>query len=1176
MEIADVSIGGTESSLRRDLANRKWGRMRSIVAGLVLILLASLAASGQDSGVITGSVRDNSGAAIPNATVTSSNESGTLSRTTVSNSDGEYSVPGLPAGTYDLTITASGFRTFEAKGVVLRVAQKSRVDATLAVGSVNESITVQGEGVAQVETESSEVAGTITGTQIAKLQMNGRVFTSLVGLQPGVADPTEGDEQQTGSFSGVSASINGGRSEYSNWQVNGGDNQDNGSNGTLVVYPNVDAISEVRVLESSYGAQYGKNGSGTVEVETKSGTKAFHGDLFYYGRNDFFNARSYFADPTAPKPSYKRHDFGYTVGGPVFIPGHYNNDKSKTFFFWAQEWRRQKDPTDYTIGVPSDAERRGDFSYTCQANPTSCPSIGSQIPIDPNSALLLALIPHANTFPTSNGVIFPTYQASVSNPTQSREELLKIDHNINSKTRATFSYIHDSYLQETPYTGWGSGSFATFGTNRKGPGVSIVARLTAQLSPTLLNEFVFGYTSNSLTFTDNGPWKRSSYPGLFANSVFPNNFGGKVSAFSVNDSNQGFGFSVDPSFAPWVNSDPTYSYRDNVSKIIGKHSLQFGAYFQAAQKNEDQGAETQGLLNFNNLGSSVTSGNGFADFLMGKIQSFYQESRQVKYYQRYKIVEAYLQDDWRIAPKLTLNLGFRASLFGTYRERYKQATNFNPNTFNSSAAPAIDPNTGAFISGSAANPFNGLVECGGPGGSAAASVPGGLFPNASVGGSPYAGCLKEHLFNPAPRIGFAYDPFGDGQMSIRGGYGIFYEHTNGTEGNTEGLEGNPPQFLNVTQTNINGFANIGGGGSGLQLFPSSDISIPNKAVWPYIQQWHFDVQKAIPGKTVLVVAYVGSKGTHLTTQRDMNQLYPLPLSQNPYKPGEAIGPNDCSTGTTPSGVQVTGQALIHLNVACGADPTVAGYRPFAAYNSIFRFDPAASSIYHSLQVSARRTTGSLTYSLAYTYSHSIDNASKRADEGIVNGYDPASARASSNFDQRHILNLSYFYELPFFKGKGARQALLGGWALSGITLLQTGQPFSVGYGNDNAGVKNGNGVGSFLDLVGNPHSPSAVKQYNGKPVLFNPAAFAIPRGLTFGNSGRNSLTYPFRTNFDLALFKSFLVGEAKAFEFRWEAFNVFNHHQFNAVDTTITDPGFLAPTGGHSSRIVQYSLKFIF
>src|SRR3981081_656876 len=387
--------------------------MRSIVKRLVVILGVSLAAWAQDTSVISGSVRDHSGAASPNATVMSSNESGTLTRTTVSNSDGEYSVPGLPAGNYDLSISANGFRTFEVKGFVLRVAQKARVDAVLSVGSVSESITVQGQGVAQVETQSSEVAGTVTGTQIAKLQRNGRVFTSLVGLQPGVADPNEGDEQQTGSFSGVSPSINGGRSRYSNGQgnwrrepgkggqgpVQGGDAQEHGSNGPLVVSPNADASAEVRVLESSYGAQYGKNGSGTIEVETKSGTKSFHGDFFYYGRNDFLNARSYFADPAAQKPPYKRNDFGYTIGGPVFIPSRYNSDRSKTFFFWAQEWRRQKDPTDYTVGVPSDAERSGDFSYTCAVNPASCPSLGSSVPIDPNSALLLPLIPHANRFP---------------------------------------------------------------------------------------------------------------------------------------------------------------------------------------------------------------------------------------------------------------------------------------------------------------------------------------------------------------------------------------------------------------------------------------------------------------------------------------------------------------------------------------------------------------------------------------------------------------------------------------------------------------------------------------------------------------------------------------------------------------------------------------------------------
>jgi hypothetical protein len=431
-------------------------------------------------------------------------------------------------------------------------------------------------------------------------------------------------------------------------------------------------------------------------------------------------------------------------------------------------------------------------------------------------------------------------------------------------------------------------------------------------------------------------------------------------------------------------------------------------------------------------------------------------------------------------------------------------------------------------------------------------------------------------------------------MSIRAGYGIFWEHANGSEASTEGLQGNLPYVQNATQTNISGYANIGGGGGGVLLFPGSPVSIPNQVKWPYVQQWHLDVQKEIPGKTVLTVAYVGSKGTHLTTQTDANQLHYFgdpPFNQpNPFGPGQTLAStNGCanqpySAGQTAPGttLPLTAQTAANLNVACGVNPTVAGYRPLPGYNSIFRFEQAADASYNSMQVTARRTLGGLTYSLAYTYSHSIDDASFRAESAIVDGYFPHRARASSNFDQRHILNLSYYYELPFFKSGGLTHSLLGGWSISGITLFQTGQPFSVTYGNDNAGVANGDGLGSFLDLVpgqdphGTPPPPSPGAP--PRPLLFNPSAFAVPRALTFGNSGRNFLNFPFRTNFDMGFFKSFHIQESKAFEFRFEAFNIFNHLQINGVDTNISDINtfFLRPTGWHSPRIMEGSLKFVF
>ena len=304
----------------------------------MLALSLPLFASAQDTGSLSGTVSDKSGAAIAGADVTISDLGGSINRVTITNSDGVYVVAGLPGGTYDIIVTSKGFQKYQAKSVVLQVAQKARVDVVLVVGSVTEEVIVQGENVAQVDTQSAELGGTVTGKQITQLQLNGRNFVQLATIVPGVSNQTGQDEGAVGVNGSVAFSFNGGRTEYNNWELDGGDNMDNGSNSTLNVYPSIDAIAEVKVLTSNYGAQYGRNASGTVEVETKSGTNKFHGDVYYFGRNDVFNARNFF-DPAGSTPKYKKHDFGYTIGGPVFIPNHYNSNKQKTFFFWSQEWR---------------------------------------------------------------------------------------------------------------------------------------------------------------------------------------------------------------------------------------------------------------------------------------------------------------------------------------------------------------------------------------------------------------------------------------------------------------------------------------------------------------------------------------------------------------------------------------------------------------------------------------------------------------------------------------------------------------------------------------------------------------------------------------------------------------------------------------------------------------------
>src|SRR5438309_3091077 len=448
-------------------------------------------------------------------------------------------------------------------------------------------------------------------------------------------------------------------------------------------------------------------------------------------------------------------------------------------------------------------------------------------------------------------------------------------------------------------------------------------------------------------------------------------------------------------------------------------------------------------------------------------------------------------------------------------------------------------------------------------------------------------------------------------MAIRGGYGIFYEHTNGNEGNTESLEGTPPLVLSPVQNNIDGYGAIGGA---IQL-PLAVKSIPSKAIWPYVQQWHLDVQKELPSNVVATVSYVGSKGTHLTLQRNLNQLFPVPLSQNPYTAGEAIGPQityssgtkasaDCGledplTGsffqdsfgvptqaTTPSGAsvpyQTNGQGVpigpaANLGVAgCGVNANLLRLLP--GYGDITRLEDTANSVYNALQISARRTVGGLNLSVAYTYSHSIDDSSDRFDSNFVDSYNPKSSRASSNFDQRHILNVSYLYELPIFKKPGAAHVALGGWQVSGLIGVQTGTPFSVTNGtdfSDAAGVANGVGSGSFADKVGDPRS-GVTRGSDVGPRLYNPDAFAAPQGLTFGHSGRNSLTNPRRTNFDMSLFKRFAIKESAAFEFRWDLFNIFNHTQFNGIDGSLGSSTFLEATGAHRARTMQFGAKLVF
>jgi len=1165
--------------------------LRTLLPTLILLAPTLFA---QGTGSITGTVRDNTGAVLAKADVTLTNTGTRTPLKTTTNADGEYLFAAVPPGTYDLAISAVGFNTYVASGIVLTVSQRARVDATLAIGEVKTTVTVEAAAATQVETESSEVSGVVTGKEVTGLVLNGRNYTQLISLTPGVSNQTGQDEGTVGVYGNVSWSVNGGRNEYNNWELDGGDNMDNGSNDTLNVYPSVDAIAEFKVLTSDYGAQYGRNGSGTIEVVTKSGGKDFHGDAYEFLRNNDFNARNFFL---ANVPEYKKNDFGYTIGGPVYIPHHYNTSKDKTFFFWSEEWHKDRLPADFNNQVPSNEERQGIFSDVCPAagsavNTTAYPNCpvnpatkayypNNTVPIDPNAQAMLGMIPA----PTTGSGADSFFTASTVTPTNWREELVRIDQNFSDTERFFFHYIHDSWNTITPTSLWSGDTFPTEQTNFVGPGTSFTAHMASNLSPTLLNEFTFSYTADHIFLTPSGYWQRPST--MTMTSLFNNGYDGKLPGVQIdNGAPYGGGFTADVGGnAPWNNANPTYTFRDQIAKIWGSHNVYIGAYISLAQKNEDGGSELGGYLNFSDT-SPVTTGNAWADFLVGRIANYSQVNQQLKYYYRDKVFEPYIQDDWHVSKKLTLNLGLRMSGFGAYTNRYNEFYNFFQSAYSPANAPQIDVTgnitgvQGDLVPG-VGNPYDGMVACG-------------------IGGYPNS-CSKGHFMNWAPRFGFAFDPTGQGKWAIRGGYGIFYEHLNGNEG-ISGLEGNPPGVLNPTLYNIIGYTNIGGQG----LSGTTGITTYSTQIhYPYVQQWHFDVQHDIAKDTVLSVAYVGSKGTHLSWQRDINQLQPV--TNNPFQSGQPLTATQCNTVTNPwtsavsgviNGQTVTGVTAQDLAVACGlsaADP----YRPYTGYNNITLIEQGANSIYNALQVSGHRNAKYAQFTLAYTWSHSFDDSSDRYDGSFLNSYNMEMTRASSNFDQRQILNVGYQFDAPFFADtKKLTGKLLGGWHWSGLFTAQAGTPFNVVANTGNglipgAGVGNGTGTNAFANVIGNPNAaPPVINAANViGPLLYNPAAFAAPTGLTFGDASRNILNNPGRWNLDTGLFKNFFVNERAGFQFRAEAFNVFNHTQWSGINNSIScyggsnnsagDPSclgqsFLHPNGAHNPRILQLALKFLF
>jgi Carboxypeptidase regulatory-like domain/TonB-dependent Receptor Plug Domain len=1156
--------------------------LRAALVVLSVLLFFHLASAQSDLGVISGYIKDSTGATVPKAKVTVTNQTG-LERTATTNDSGYYTITNLPPGFYSFSVEAAGFKKYQSTTNKLDPSANLSIDATLTVGAASETVEVTGTATA-LQTETASVQKDVTREQIDALELNGRNPIYMASLVPGA---------RGGNLASLNFNFTQGPSNFNgsrNWEnlitYDGAPATRTRANGTSLGAADVDSVSEIQVLTADYSPEYGRTSGGQIRIITRSGTRDFHGAAYEYFRNDALNANTWQRNlnpSTAFVPPFHYNQFGYNLGGPFYIPGKFNTDKNKIFWYWGEEWARYRFTDTATWTVPSDLMRQGNFSELLSPtnyfyghsvtimNPTTgAPFSNNIIPQDmlsPSGLGILKAYPKAN-FPNNPLNGNNNYYAAALHPQNQRKDTLSVDMNLTDKHRLQFRRNNYSFWEYQPLDGTPTETPKYF--NRPNQTNSLDYVWT--ISPTMVNEALVTVSLDDVYIpVDTAHFFDRTTAGITYPYIFPTGklIPTRIPTAAITNFNTLTGNPY-----PSHSAGPIYTFSDSLTKVHHSHTFKFGFAFERSGENDNDEINVSacptctnnqnGQFSFTDRRSGQpTSGVAAANAALGLFDTYSELGQRGYTIFRHQMYEWFAQDSWKASQKLTIHYGVRYSIMMPISALWRNMSVFDPTLYDPTKAVTLDSKTGQILPGSG-DRYNGMVI---PGSGWPSSAK-GRFPEATAGIYDYLfrnGARPSYFENvqyntPQPRLGIAYQL--NEKTVIRSGVGRFFT----LQGVSDSifLGGNPP-FQPTANVSFGRVDNPGGTSSNLPPLTATTYPIDQKN--PEAWNWNFTVERQLPWNSVASVAYVGRRGIHLPREVDINQ---------------------------PTTAVVTANPGVNLDAL----------RPYKGYNSIRSSQDVANSQYNAFQLTwNRRFSAGFIFGLAYTYSQLKDDGSHYRDI-IPDTYDAHNLWSFSQFDVTHVMAINYLYELPFLKGQhNLAGKLLGGWQISGITQLQTGQPCSAVVNTDYAGVgvdgnindcagQGGGGIsgsaGQFWSVNGNPSvlgnfasgGTADPRQWfrttnpDGTPIFTAPAkgTFAL------GPISRNFFHAPGIENWNLGLYKKFAVTERTGFQFRAEAFDAFNHPNLLPPGTNPNNTSTFGKVIGKTNdvRNLQLSLRFYF